>query len=72
MVYNKTIAEKNMPFLEKVKEQANLENIYDARDLAEVVYRTMRDLMPNETIDRVTSELETEDDQKNTGVVADL
>lgn len=72
MVYSKTIAENNMPFLEKVKEQANLENIYEARDLTEIVYRTMRDLIPNETIDRVTSELETEDEQKNTGVVADL
>ena len=76
MVYTKTIAEKNMPFLEKIKEQANLENIYEARDLTEIVYRTMRDLIPTETIDRVTSELETETltkaDENTTGVMADL
>lgn len=76
MVDSKTIAEKNMPFLEKVKEKANLENIYEARDLSEVVYRTMRDLIPTETVDRVTSELESETvvtkDQENTGVISKL
>lgn len=58
---NKKIDEKHMPFLEKVKEQANLQNVYEARDLTEVVYRTIRDLIPKETIDRVASELEGEE-----------
>lgn len=51
------IAENNLPFLEKVKQEANLENVFEARDLSEIVYRTMRDLMPKETIDQVSSEL---------------
>lgn len=76
MVSSSTIAKKNIPFLEKVKEQANLENIYEARDLTEVVYRTMRDLIPTETVDRVTSELEEKNppnkEEKNTGVIAQL
>ncbi len=37
--------------------QANLEDIYDARDISEVVFRTMRDLMTTEATDRVTAEL---------------
>lgn len=76
MVYNQTIAEKNVPFLEKVKEKANLENIYEAKNLTEVVYRTMRDLIPTETVERVTSELEAEtvvtEDQQDTGLMSDL
>lgn len=58
LMYPGKIAQKNMPFLEKVINQANLENVYEARDLTEVVYRTMRDLMPTEVIDRVASELQ--------------
>lgn len=47
-------------FLEKVAYAGNLADIYEARDLAEVVFRTMRDLMPNATVDRVASELNKE------------
>jgi uncharacterized protein (DUF2267 family) len=73
---NTKIAPKDMTFLNKVKKQADLENVYEARDLTEIVYRTIRDLMPTEAIDRVASELESETssekDKKNGGVVTDL
>ena len=36
-------------FLEKVMKKASLPDIYDARDLTTVVFRTMRDLMTTET-----------------------
>jgi uncharacterized protein (DUF2267 family) len=51
------IATKDMPFLEKVMLKAELEDIFDARDVTEVVFRTMRDVMTNEAVDRVTGEL---------------
>lgn len=50
--------EEKVPFLEKIQNQANLESIYDARDLAQMVYRIMRDLMDTEAVERVGSELE--------------
>ncbi|MGF1495771.1 MAG: DUF2267 domain-containing protein [Elainellaceae cyanobacterium] len=46
------------PFLEKVKRRAGLEDLYDARDIAEVVFRTMRDMMTTAAADRVAAELE--------------
>lgn len=45
-------------FLEKIKLQSGLDDVYDARDVSEVVFRTMRDLMPNSVVDRVTAELD--------------
>ncbi|MDB9524891.1 DUF2267 domain-containing protein [Oscillatoria sp. CS-180] len=36
-------------FLEKVMQRASLPDIYDARDLTTVVFRTLRDLMTTET-----------------------
>lgn len=51
------IATKDMPFLEKVMLKGNLEDIFDARDVTEVVYRVMRDLMTTEAADRVADEL---------------
>ncbi|MEM9004828.1 MAG: DUF2267 domain-containing protein [Cyanobacteria bacterium P01_F01_bin.86] len=36
-------------FLEKVMQKASLPDIYDARDITTVVFRTMRDLMTTET-----------------------
>ncbi|UBF23690.1 DUF2267 domain-containing protein [Kovacikia minuta CCNUW1] len=44
-------------FLEKVAAQAGLADIYDARDISEVVFRTMRDMMTNESVDQVAQEL---------------
>ncbi len=51
---------KNLPFLEKVMVKGELEDIYDARDITEVVFRTMRDMMPTEASDRVAGELHEE------------
>jgi len=46
-----------MPFLEKVLIKSGLEDIFDARDVTEVIYRAMRDLMATETAERVADEL---------------
>ncbi|AFZ44008.1 hypothetical protein PCC7418_1840 [Halothece sp. PCC 7418] len=51
------IASENQPFLEKVKIKAGVDDIFDARDLSEVVFRSMRDLMTTEAADRVFEEL---------------
>ncbi|MBI4782927.1 MAG: DUF2267 domain-containing protein [Oscillatoriophycideae cyanobacterium NC_groundwater_1537_Pr4_S-0.65um_50_18] len=44
-------------FLEKVMAQGKLADLYDARDITEVVFRTMRDLMTNEAVDHVAEDL---------------
>lgn len=59
VVSNFGVAEQ--AFLEKVKQRANLPDIYDARDLTLVVFRAMRDLMTTEASDRTQSAF-TEDD----------
>lgn len=46
-------------FLEKVMVQGGLADLYDARDITEVVFRTMRDMMTNEAVDHVAEELHT-------------
>lgn len=51
------IYDKDMPFLEKVMLKGNLTDVYDARDITEVVFRTMRDMMTTEASDRVANEL---------------
>ena len=51
------IATKDMPFLEKVMLKSGLNDIFDARDLTEVIYRVMRDLMTTAAADRVEEEL---------------
>ncbi|NJM17396.1 MAG: DUF2267 domain-containing protein [Richelia sp. SL_2_1] len=51
------IATKDMPFLEKVMLKGNLNDIFDARDISEVVFRTMRDMMTTEASERVSQEL---------------
>lgn len=51
------IATENMPFLEKVMLRGSLEDVFDARDVTEVVFRTMRDLMSTDAADRVAAEL---------------
>jgi uncharacterized protein (DUF2267 family) len=53
------IAQQHHSFLEKVMTQAGLADLYDARDITEVVFRTMRDMMTNEAVDRVGEELHT-------------
>lgn len=54
------IATKDMPFLEKVMVKSGLEDLFDARDVTEVVYRAMRDLMSTEASERVADELHKE------------
>lgn len=70
------IASKDMPFLEKVMVKGELEDIFDARDVAEVVFRTMRDMMTTEAAERVASELhepiEPTDDKALQNEIADL
>lgn len=51
------VAQKHRSFLEKVMTQAGLADLYDARDITEVVFRTMRDMMTNEAVDNVREEL---------------
>lgn len=47
------ISPKDMLFLEKVRIAGELEDICDARDVTEAVFRTVRELMPLEASDRV-------------------
>ncbi|MEL7071281.1 MAG: DUF2267 domain-containing protein [Cyanobacteria bacterium J06581_3] len=54
------IATKDMDFLKKVMLKGNISSIYDARDLTEIVFRTMRDLMSQESVEDVASELHAE------------
>ncbi len=51
------IAEKDKAFLEKVRDRAGLPDLFDARDITEVVFRTLRDLMSAEASDRVAFEM---------------
>ncbi|MEO1132721.1 MAG: DUF2267 domain-containing protein [Cyanobacteria bacterium J06639_1] len=51
------IATENTDFLEKVRLKGNLSDIFDARDVTTVIYRTMRDLMPTSVSDSVAAEL---------------
>ncbi len=54
------IIDSHTPFLEKVVLKAELPDIFDARDLTTIVYRTMRDLMTTEVSQAVESELQEE------------
>ncbi|MCT7949920.1 DUF2267 domain-containing protein [Ancylothrix sp. C2] len=51
------IPEEHRSFLEKVMQQGGLADPYDARDMTEIVYRVMRDMMTTEAADRVEAEL---------------
>lgn len=61
------IIDSHTSFLEKVALKAELPDIFDARDLTTIVYRTMRDLMTTEASKAVESELhqEAETDASN-------
>ncbi|MFM2314848.1 MAG: hypothetical protein RLZZ04_4124 [Cyanobacteriota bacterium] len=54
------IADEHGSFLEKVMVRGGLGDPYDARDITEVVFRVMRDVMTTETADRVAAELDEE------------
>jgi uncharacterized protein (DUF2267 family) len=51
------IATKDTPFLEKVALKGGISDLYDARDITEVVFRTMRDMMSDEVVENVSNEL---------------
>lgn len=51
------VLDDHSPFLERVKVKGNLADLYDARDVTEVVFRVMRDVMTTEESDRVEAEL---------------
>ncbi len=53
------VAQHHHSFLEKVMTQGGLADLYDARDITEVVFRTMRDMMTNEASDHVAEDLHT-------------
>lgn len=57
---NAEISDEHRPFLEKVMLNSGLSDPYDARDITEVVFRVMRDLMTTEAADRVAEELHEE------------
>lgn len=44
-------------FADAIRDRAQLTDAYDARDLSEVVFRSMRDLMSTEVADRITEDL---------------
>lgn len=54
------IASEHQSFLDKVMVEGGLADPYDARDITEVVFRIMRDVMTTETADRVEAELHEE------------
>ncbi|HEY9675499.1 MAG TPA: DUF2267 domain-containing protein [Waterburya sp.] len=49
-----------MAFIETVMRKGHLEDAFAAKDITELVFRTMRDLMTTEAVDRVTAELDKE------------
>lgn len=51
------LASEHGAFLEKVMVKGGLADPYDARDITEIVFRVMRDLMTTEAADRVEAEL---------------
>ncbi len=51
-----------MTFMETVMRKGHLENAFVAKDITELVFRTMRDLMTTEASDRVAVELEEENE----------
>lgn len=54
------IPDEHRSFLQKVMAEGGLADPYDARDITEVVFRVMRDLMTTDASDRVASELHEE------------
>ena len=70
------IANKDTDFLKKVMLKGNIEDIYDARDITEIVFRTMRDLMTTEAQEDVAGDLHAStldtDKKALSGEVSDL
>jgi uncharacterized protein (DUF2267 family) len=51
-----------MAFMETVMRKGHLENAFVAKDITELVFRTLRDLMTTEASDRVAAELDEENE----------
>ncbi|MEM6500385.1 MAG: DUF2267 domain-containing protein [Cyanobacteria bacterium P01_C01_bin.89] len=65
------IATKDMDFLQEVATKGGMSNVYDARDLTEIVFRTMRDLMTTEAVEGVAGELHTQATSATNARIAD-
>jgi uncharacterized protein (DUF2267 family) len=61
---------ESQPFLYAVLTQSGLEDIYDARDVTEVVFRTLRDIVGKDVVTPITAELESVDAPDTTEIVA--
>ncbi|NEP90584.1 MAG: DUF2267 domain-containing protein [Okeania sp. SIO2C2] len=66
------VDEKFVPFLQKVQTQAGLPDIYDARDISVIVFRTMRDLMTTEASNQVASDLNSGSEKPDPDEIAEL
>ena len=51
--------EENQKFFDKIIESTNLQTVNEAQVAAKVVYRLLRDMIPQDKVDQVASELET-------------
>ncbi|NEQ32915.1 MAG: DUF2267 domain-containing protein [Leptolyngbya sp. SIO4C5] len=58
---SENISKVEKKFLEKVMQKASLPDIYDARDITLVVFRTMRDMMTTEASDRIQASFSDEE-----------
>mgnify|MGYP006266230417 CR=1 FL=1 len=50
-------AQAQHTFLQKVALQANLTNLYEAKEMSEIVFRVMRDMMDASLIDAISADL---------------
>ena len=66
------VDEKFVPFLQKVQTQAELPDIYDARDISVIVFRTMRDLMTTEVSSQVASDLASSNEKPDPDEIGEL
>ncbi|MEL6353807.1 MAG: DUF2267 domain-containing protein [Cyanobacteria bacterium J06627_28] len=57
---NNKVADKDKDFLQKVMQKGNISSLLEARDITEIVFRTMRDLMTTEAIKEVEGKLDTQ------------
>ncbi|MDE5094589.1 MAG: DUF2267 domain-containing protein [Trichodesmium sp. St11_bin5] len=66
------VDEKCVPFLQKVQTQARLPDIYDARDISIIIFRTMRDLMTTEASNQIASDLASSSEKPDPDEIGEL
>ena len=66
------VDEKFVPFLQKVQTQARLPDIYDARDISIIIFRTMRDLMTTEASNQIASDLASSSEKPDPDEIGEL